>query len=109
MSIIKMNNIKLKKGKWYFIKDPGSNLHRGYTGKAQCLNTEVSHDFCGGPSYLFKFFDEGNEEEGMFGLQDIVYEMKSENEVKEENDVRIAKLENKIKELEKIIKKIIKK
>ncbi len=71
---------KLKKNKWYWIEDPGSNMHRGYTGKAQCIDPEPNNDHLGGPTYMFMYYDKYyGFTEGAFGLEDVVYEMKNKN------------------------------
>lgn len=73
--------IKLTVGKWYWVEDPGSNLHRGYSGPAKCLSNKKQGGYCGGLVYEFTFFDkdagengEGGYAIGGFGDEDIVRE-----------------------------------
>jgi hypothetical protein len=61
--------IKPKIGKWYWIEDPGSNLHRGYTGPAKCIKDTKESNYCGGPTYDFEFFDKDGGEKGEGGYE----------------------------------------
>ena len=64
---------KLIKNQLYWINDRGSNLHSAYSGPAKCIDNEPNNDFCGGPSYMFKYPDTYyGVTEGAFGLEDIV-------------------------------------
>lgn len=73
--------INLKVGKWYWIEDPGSNMHAGYSGPAKCISNEPNNDYFGGPTFEFEFYSKdggpkGGEGFGMgqFGLEDVMRE-----------------------------------
>ncbi len=108
--------IKPKVDKWYWIEDPGSNLHRGYTGPAKCLTDEKEFLYCGGPTYEFEFFDkdggehrEGGMETAGFGEEDIIRECSGPHSTSTgSNDELVKKIEEltaRVVRLEKRLKK----
>lgn len=98
---------KLKKGKWYWINDPGSNMHASYIGKAKCISNKASNDFCGGPCYEFLFHDaDYGVTDGYFGMEDIVYEITKNDATPTDESARINSLEKRISNLEKLIKQV---
>lgn len=107
--------LKLEVGKWYWIQDPGSNMHRGYTGPARCLNNKKEFVCVGGATYEFEFYDKdggengkGGYEKANWGDEDIVRECSGPNSLGEQPDLqplvealldRVTKLEKQVTEL----------
>lgn len=109
--------IKPKIGKWYWIEDPGSNMHRGYTGPAKCLTDKKEEIYCGGPTYEFEFFDkdggekgEGGYETAGWGDEDIIRECDGPNSLGtvnlDELQALVETLSGRVKNLEQQVKQM---
>jgi len=107
--------IKLEVGKWYWIQDPGSNMHRGYTGPAKCRNNIKEHVCVGGATYEFEFYDKDGGENGEggyavahWGDDDIVRECSGPNSLGEKPDLRpvVEALLERVTDIEGRLKRI---
>ena len=108
--------IKPQVGKWYWIEDPGSNVHSGYTGPAKCLTDVKEEIYCGGPTYEFEFFvkdggkdGKGGYETAGFGDHDIIRECLGPEVLRpgsiEELITKVEELTARVEKLEKRCRK----